>query len=143
VVVVVGVVLAAVLGAFDSPAGGDLETKPTVTAGTGDVTELKVTTLIEGTGAAVQSGQKITVNYVGVDYKTGAEFDSSWKGGEPASFKIGVGAVIRGWDQGLVGVRVGSRVQLDIPADLAYGEETSDGTPGGDLRFVVDILSAS
>lgn len=169
IAVVIGVVVAAMLGAFgggpadpsasatpgassSAPAGAgfelpegmdpQLKTKPTVTAGTGDVTKLTVTTLVEGTGAAVASGQTITVNYVGVDYDTGEEFDSSWSRGETAAFAIGVGQVIPGWDQGLVGVKIGSRVQLDIPAELAYGEQSSGG-PAGDLRFVVDIVGAS
>lgn len=118
-----------------------LKDKPTVTKGTGDVTKLDVKTLIQGTGAAVQAGQTITVNYVGVLYKDGEEFDTSF-GREPFSTVIGQGSVIPGWDQGLVGVKVGSRVQLDIPADLAYGETSSDGSPAGDLRFVVDVLAA-
>jgi peptidylprolyl isomerase len=122
-----------------------LQTKPVVTGGTGDVTELKVTPLIEGNGPAVATGQKLSVNYVGVSYKTGAEFDSSWKASPPTPFPftIGQGGVIPGWDQGLLGVKVGSRVQLDIPANLAYGETTTDGSPAGDLRFVVDVLSAT
>ncbi|MFC7484435.1 FKBP-type peptidyl-prolyl cis-trans isomerase [Luedemannella flava] len=70
---------------------------------------------MKGTGGAVNAGENITVNYVGVSYKTGEEFDSSWKRNEPATFPIGVGQVIQGWDQGLVGLTVGSRVQLDIP----------------------------
>src|SRR5262249_13927149 len=106
-----------------------LKTKPTVTKGTGDLTKLNVTTLVQGTGPAVTAGQTISVNYVGVSYKTGDEFDSSWKRNEPASFQIGTGNVIKGWDQGLVGVKVGSRVQLDIPADLAYGDKPSGGQP--------------
>jgi peptidylprolyl isomerase len=122
-----------------SAATGALATKPTVTAGTGDLTALKVTTIVEGTGPAIQSGQTLSVNYVGVSYKTGAEFDSSWKSGQPFSFAVGQGKVIQGWDQGLVGVKVGSRVQLDIPANLAYGDT---GNPAGPLRFVVDVLSA-
>jgi peptidylprolyl isomerase len=117
-----------------------LATKPVVTAGTGDLTELKVNTIIEGAGAVIQSGQNLSVNYVGVSYKTGEEFDASWKTGKPFSFAFGTGAVIKGWDQGLVGVKVGSRVQLDIPADLAYGDT---GSPSGPLRFVVDVLSAT
>jgi len=127
------------------PADADpaLQTKPTVTGGTDPVTQLKSTTLIAGTGPAVQSGQTISVNYVGVKYATGEEFDSSWSRNAPASFPIGTGNVIKGWDQGLVGVTVGSRVQLDIPADLAYGENPTDGRPGGALRFVVDILGTS
>jgi FKBP-type peptidyl-prolyl cis-trans isomerase len=119
-----------------------LQTKPKVAAGKGDVTKLKVTPVIKGTGPVVKAGQQLAVNYVGVTYSDGKEFDSSWKTGQPAQFPVGVGQLIKGWDQGLVGVPVGSRVQLDIPADLAYGEETTDGRPAGDLRFVVDILQA-
>jgi peptidylprolyl isomerase len=127
------------------PAGADpaLSTKPTVTAGTGAVTELTSTSLIEGTGAAVQSGQTINVNYVGVTYADGAEFDSSWTRSQPFSFTLGAGNVIPGWDQGLIGAKVGSRLQLDIPAALAYGDNPSGGQPAGTLRFVVDVLSAS
>ncbi len=126
------------------PAGADpaLSKKPAARAGTGAVTELRTTTLIPGTGAAVQSGQTIDVNYVGVTYADGKEFDSSWKRKEAFSFRIGAGSVIQGWDKGLLGVKVGSRVQLDIPADLAYGEHPS-GQPAGALRFVVDVLAAS
>ena len=140
IVLVVAVGAAAALGAFG--AGPSLEVKPVVTGGTGDVTKLNVTTIVKGEGAAVRSGQTITVNYVGVDYKTGTEFDSSWKSGKPATFEIGTRKVIPGWDQGLVGVTVGSRVQLDIPSDLAYGDNPTNGEPPGDLRFVVDILDA-
>jgi peptidylprolyl isomerase len=128
------------------PADADpaLKTKPTVTAGgTEAPTELKSTTLIAGTGPAVAAGQTISVNYVGVKYATGEEFDSSWSRNQPASFPIGTGNVIEGWDKGLVGVTVGSRVQLDIPAAMAYGENPTDGRPGGALRFVVDVLGTS
>jgi peptidylprolyl isomerase len=127
------------------PADADpaLKTKPAATAGTGTVSKLVVTTLVEGKGAATQKGQNLTVNYVGVTYADGKEFDSSWKRSEPFSFEVGAGNVIKGWDQGLIGVKVGSRVQLDIPADLAYGAHPSGGQPAGALRFVVDVLSAS
>jgi peptidylprolyl isomerase len=127
------------------PAGADpaLSKKPAVTAGSGAVTKLKTTTLIEGAGAAVQAGQTINVNYVGVTYADGKEFDSSWSRSEPFSFQVGAGNVIKGWDQGLIGVKVGSRVQLDIPADLAYGTKPTGGQPAGTLRFVVDVLSAA
>lgn len=119
-----------------------LQTKPTVTAGTGELTELKVTPLITGPGPAVQDGQSLMVNYVGVNYASGEEFDTSF-GKSPFTFTIGRGEVIKGWDQGLLGVTVGSRVQIDIPADLAYGD-TGDGTAtSGPLRFVVDVLSAT
>ena len=127
------------------PAGADpaLSKKPVVTAGTGTVTKLKTTTLIQGTGAAVQAGQTINVNYVGVTYADGKEFDASWNSSKAFSFQVGAGNVIKGWDQGLIGVKVGSRVQLDIPPDLAYGTHPSGPQPAGALRFVVDVLSAS
>lgn len=117
-----------------------LSQPPSVQAGSGEPTRLVVTPLIEGTGPAVRAGQTIVVNYVGVYYGTGEEFDSSWRRGEPAQFQIGVGQVIPGWDQGLVGVRTGSRVQLDIPTKLAY--DNKPGYPAGPLRFVVDVLAA-
>ena len=91
----------------------------------------------------VRSGQTINVNYVGVTYADGKEFDSSWSRAEPFSFEVGAGNVIKGWDQGLLGVKVGSRVQLDIPASLAYGVHPTGGQPAGTLRFIVDVLSAS
>jgi peptidylprolyl isomerase len=124
------------------PAGADpaLCTKPTVGPGTGELTQLNVTTLIEGTGAATAAGQNITVNYVGVSYTSGEQFDASWDKQQPYSFELGAGRVIDGWDQGLVGVKVGSRVQLDIPSNLAY---PNGGGPEGPLRFVVDLLAAA
>lgn len=128
------------------PAGADpqLGIKPEVATPSGTISALNVTTLIAGTGAAVANGQQITVNYTGVAFNTGQEFDSSWKtGGAPFTFTLGQGGVITGWDQGLLGVTVGSRVQLDIPADLAYGDAPEGGRPAGALRFVVDILSAT
>ncbi|GIF71370.1 FKBP-type peptidyl-prolyl cis-trans isomerase [Asanoa siamensis] len=125
------------------PADADpkLKTKPVVTAGEGDVTALKVTPLIEGTGPAAQNGQTVTVNYVGVTYKDGKEFDASWNSGQPFPVQLGSNSVIQGWEKGLVGAKQGSRLQLDIPADLGYGETPPAGYPAGDLRFVVDVLS--
>lgn len=124
------------------PAGADpaLATKPTTGAGTGELTKLTVTPLIEGKGPPAAAGQTITVNYVGVSFRTGAEFDASWTESEPLSFQLGAGNVIAGWDQGLIGVKVGSRVQLDIPSDLAYGDNPTRGRPAGPLRFIVDVL---
>jgi peptidylprolyl isomerase len=125
------------------PDGADpaLKTKPVVKAGSGTLAKLTVTPLVKGKGPAVKAGQRITVNYVGVTYAGGQEFDASWQRSEPFSFTLGGGEVIPGWDQGLVGATVGSRVQLDIPADLAYGENPQGGAPGGPLRFVVDVLA--
>ncbi len=119
-----------------------LQRKPEVKAGKGALTALKVDTIVRGTGPAVTPGQTITVNYVGVLYGNGKQFDSSWDRGQPVQFPIGTGNVIEGWDRGLVGVPVGSRVQLDIPAAQAYGDRPSGGRPAGPLRFVVDILAA-
>lgn len=126
------------------PEGADpaLATRPKVEPGKGELKKLTVTTLIKGNGPAVKKGQQITTNYVGVFYKDGKEFDASWNNGSPATFPIGIGKVIPGWDQGLVGVPVGSRVQLDVPAELAYGKNPPDGYPVGALRFVVDVLAA-
>jgi peptidylprolyl isomerase len=125
------------------PPGADpaLKTKPAAGKGAGELTKLTVTPQVEGTGPAAAAGQTITVNYVGVSYRTGEEFDASWNRGEPFSFQLGGGNVIPGWDQGLVGVKVGSRVQLDIPSELAYGDNPGGGRPGGPLRFVVDVLA--
>jgi len=109
---------------------------PVVKGGTGTLADLRVTPLVKGTGPEVKAGETITVNYVLVEYKTGKAVESSFDSGQPYSTPIGVNRVIKGWDQGLPGQKVGSRVQLDVPAALAYGP----GTP--DLRFVVDILAA-
>lgn len=124
------------------PAGADpaLGTKPKTTKGGDKLDKLTVATLIEGKGAAVKSGDTIKVNYVGVSYTSGEEFDSSWSRSQAFDTAIGVGQVIPGWDQGLVGVKVGSRVQLDIPSELAYGD---NGQVPGPLRFVVDVLAVS
>lgn len=126
------------------PAGADpaLASKPTTHAGTGTLTKLTVTPLVKGKGAAARVGQSVTVNYVGVRYETGEEFDASWKRSEPYTFQLGAGQLIPGFEQGLVGVTVGSRVQVDIPANLAYGENPSNGAPAGPLRFIVDVLAA-
>jgi peptidylprolyl isomerase len=105
---------------------------------------LGVYDLIKGKGPVVKSGQAIFVEYVGQIYPDGKVFDSSWSRG-PFGTKIGEQAVIKGWDQGLVGQRVGSRVILTIPSDLGYGSSgSSDGTIKGDqsLIFAVDILFA-
>jgi peptidylprolyl isomerase len=99
-----------------------------------------VSVLYNGQGRTSRNGDTLTVNYVGVSYATGVVFDSSWSRGQVFRFTLGAGDVIPGWDQGLVGVKLGSRVQLDIPADMAYGDHPSGGQPAGPLRFVVDVL---
>ena len=106
---------------------------------------LRVAPLIQGDGAKVEKGQTIVVNYLGQVYDGEAPFDSSYARGEPTSFQIGVGAVVKGWDEALVGRAVGSRVMLSIPPDLGYGDQGNKdaGIKGTDtLYFVVDILAA-
>ncbi|WP_433824875.1 FKBP-type peptidyl-prolyl cis-trans isomerase [Actinoplanes sp. CA-015351] len=113
-----------------------LTVEPEVTAGTGTLEKLTIKELIPGTGPVVTAGQTITVNYKLVSYTTGDVIDSSWATKAPFSTRIGTGELIKGWDQGIPGQKVGSRIQLDVPQDLAYGPQR------GDLRFVVDILDA-
>ena len=106
---------------------------------------LLVTKTVKGDGAVVEKGQTIYVNYLGQVYKGAEPFDESYTTGAPASFPIGVGQVIKGWDQALVGQTVGSRMILAIPPALGYGEEGNEqaGIKGTDtLYFVVDILAA-
>lgn len=107
----------------------------------GSTTEVQP--LIKGDGKTVKKGDMIDVTYTGATLKDGKVFDSSMKAGKaPVSFPIGEGGVIPGWDKGLVGQKVGSRVLLVIPAKEAYGteKEVQQGQPGGDLVFVVDIV---
>ncbi|MDQ6745690.1 MAG: FKBP-type peptidyl-prolyl cis-trans isomerase [Actinomycetota bacterium] len=100
--------------------------------------------LIKGTGAVAKSGGSVAVNYVGVLYKNGQEFDSSWKRSQTFPFQLGQGQVIKGWDQGVPGMKVGGRRELIIPASLAYGAQGSPPTipPNAPLVFVVDLLAA-
>jgi len=107
---------------------------------------LQVKTLLKGTGSKVAKGQYLVVQYTGVNWRTKKAFDSSWTRGQPFPTAIGVGQVIKGWDSGLVGQTVGSRVLLVIPPSLGYGKAGSAqaGIKGTDtLVFVVDILSAT
>ncbi len=106
---------------------------------------LLVTKTIKGDGAVVEKGQTLYVNYLGQTYKGDEPFDESYSSGAPASFPIGVGQVIKGWDDALVGQTVGSRMILAIPPKLGYGPEGNKdaGIKGTDtLYFVVDILAA-
>jgi peptidylprolyl isomerase len=107
-------------------------------------TKLGVHPVIVGRGPKVESGQTITVEYVGQIYPDGKVFDESWTRPAPVSFQIATGNVIKGWDQGLVGQPVGSRVILVIPAALGYAKEGSGESipPNSDLIFSVDVLAA-
>ena len=106
------------------------------------VKELVAAPIIVGEGPKVQPGQSLTVHYLGQLYPDGAIFDQSWDK-QPFGFQVGTGGVIPGWDQGLVGQRVGSRVLLAVPSDLGYGKQGSqDVPPNADLIYVIDILAA-
>ena len=121
-----------------------LAKKPVVNVPTGAApTKLMTKDLVTGTGATAKAGDTITVNYVGELYKTGKEFDSSWKTGQPATFPLTNGGVIPGWVQGIPGMKVGGRRELIIPASLAYGKQGRPPTipPNSPLVFVVDLLS--
>jgi peptidylprolyl isomerase len=119
--------------------------KPEVDFPGGDPpTELEITDLWEGDGRAAGAGDTVKVHYVGVAYSTGEEFDASWSRGAPLEFRLGVGQVIAGWDQGVQGMKVGGRRQLVIPPDLAYGDRGAGRSiaPGETLIFVCDLVSA-
>ncbi|MFB7590688.1 FKBP-type peptidyl-prolyl cis-trans isomerase [Streptomyces sp. NPDC056169] len=104
--------------------------------------DLKIRDIWEGDGAEAKAGATVSVHYVGVAFSTGEEFDSSWNRGEPLQFRLGVGQVISGWDQGVQGMKVGGRRELIIPAHLAYGDRGAGAkiAPGETLIFVCDLM---
>jgi peptidylprolyl isomerase len=131
--------------AVKTPTSGPLSKEPHVTPPSGPPpTKLETKEIIKGTGTEAKSGDAVTVNYVGVLYKTGKVFDASWKRKETFPFTLGKGQVIPGWEQGVIGMKVGGRRELIIPASLAYGAKGSPPTipPNEALVFVVDLLSA-
>ena len=106
--------------------------------------ELVITDLVDGTGDGAQNGDTLLVYYVGVRSEDGVEFDNNYDGGQPYPVVLGSGSVIAGWEQGLLGVKAGGQRQLDIPAELAYGD-ADRGTirPGDALTFVIDVISVT
>ena len=95
----------------------------------------------EGTGAQAQSGREVTVNYTG--YLTnGKKFDSSEDHGKPLTFTLGAGRVIKGWEQGIAGMKVGGKRKLIVPPDLGYGSRGAGGVipPNAELVFDVELL---
>ncbi|GAA4388867.1 FKBP-type peptidyl-prolyl cis-trans isomerase [Nocardia zapadnayensis] len=104
-------------------------------------TELEIVDDEIGTGAEAKAGDTVAVHYVGVAHSTGEEFDSSYNRGAPLEFRLGVGMVIAGWDQGVQGMKVGGRRTLRIPPHLAYGDHGAGGViaPGESLIFVCDL----
>jgi peptidylprolyl isomerase len=127
--------------ATPSPGERNIGTKPKIPKASGAApTTLKAEDLIEGKGAAAKSGDKISVRYVGVLFSTNKEFDSSWKRGKaPFQVTLGQGQVIQGWDQGLVGMKVGGRRRLTIPPGLAYGAQGQPPTIPANSTLVFDV----
>jgi peptidylprolyl isomerase len=104
--------------------------------------ELEVEDLVEGDGAVASAGQQVEVHYVGVAWSTRKQFDASWDRGEAFHFDLGRGQVIKGWDDGVAGMKVGGRRRITIPPRLGYGAAGAGGViKGGEtLVFVVDLL---
>jgi peptidylprolyl isomerase len=104
--------------------------------------ELEIDDLVVGDGDEATPGHQVDVHYVGVAWSTGEQFDASWDRGSPFAFGLGQGQVIRGWDDGVAGMKVGGRRRLTIPPSLGYGDRGAGGVikPGETLVFVVDLL---
>lgn len=125
---------------------GSLKEKPVIEAPSTPPPEtLFIKDIKKGTGKKARDGDNVTVQYVGISWSTDVEFDASWKSGKPFDFVLGTGAVIKGWDQGVKGMRVGGRRLLIIPSDLGYGPAGQPPNIGPDetLMFVVDLIKVS
>jgi peptidylprolyl isomerase len=117
--------------------------KPTVEIPDGPPpNELQKEDLAVGDGKEALPGTTCTMQYVGHSWSTGKQFDASWDRGEPFTFHLGAGMVIRGWDEGVAGMKVGGRRRLTIPPELGYGARGAGGViaPNETLVFVVDLL---
>ncbi len=129
-----------------TPKTGPLSKAPTITKPSGPAPKKLVSKdIITGTGATAADGDEIVVNYVGALYD-GKVFNNSFTAGSTfGPFQLGAGAVIPGWDKGIVGMKVGGRRELIIPPSLAYGKSGSGSTipPNSTLIFVIDLLKVS
>jgi len=131
------------------PAAGPLSDSTVPAVAAPAIETLEVGELRAGSGAPITAGQKAVVQYTGWLYETsapdkkGKEFDSSRSSGQPFSFVVGAGQVIKGWDQGVLGMKVGGRRRLTIPATLAYGDVGAGGVipPGAALVFDVELVA--
>ncbi len=119
------------------------KTKPNVVTPKGaPPKKLVIKDIEEGAGETAKAYDVATVQYVGVNYKSGEEFDSSWSRGQPFTFNLGAREVIRGWDRGVAGMKVGGRRELIVPPQLGYGETGTGSIPPNEtLVFVVDLLA--
>ena len=124
----------------DEPSDGASD-RPDVTPPTDLPSELVITDIIDGTGPVVQAGDTVWVDYTGIRSEDGVEFDNSYDRGEPFRFTVGQGSVIDGWDQRLIGASAGTQRRLDIPAELAYGDQSPGGVirAGDALTFVIEV----
>jgi FKBP-type peptidyl-prolyl cis-trans isomerase len=120
---------------------GPKKTKPKVAVPSGPPPKkLEIKDLEKGSGPGAKPGDEVSVQYVGVDYKSGKEFDASWDRGEPFPFQLGSHSVIEGWEQGLKGMKVGGRRELIIPPQLGYGSQSNGAIPANEtLVFVIDL----
>lgn len=142
IALVAGVVIVSASGGDDDSPSAEA-TKPEVDVPSGSPPkELEVNDITEGDGAEAQPGDTVTMQYVGVNYSDGEEFDTSWDDPEPFQFQLGSGQVIPGWEEGIPGMKVGGRRELIIPPDLAYGKQGSPPAigPNETLVFVVDLV---
>jgi peptidylprolyl isomerase len=117
--------------------------KPTVEIPEGAPSyQLELEDLEVGSGDEAAAGKVVEVHYVGVSWKTGEQFDASWDRGSTFKFGLGKGQVIRGWDEGVAGMKVGGRRRITIPPGMAYGKRGAGGVIGPDetLVFVVDLV---
>ncbi|WP_182047196.1 FKBP-type peptidyl-prolyl cis-trans isomerase [Curtobacterium sp. ME26] len=118
----------------------DLNSKPEFDAPEGPApTELEITDIVEGSGDEATAGSTVKVHYAGVEYETGDEFASSWNRGEPIDFPLA--ALVRGWQEGIPGMKVGGRRKLVVPPELAYGPAGGGHfLSGKTLIFIIDLL---
>jgi len=117
--------------------------KPEVTIPEGSPSyQLELEDITVGEGEEAKSGSLVEVHYVGVSWKSGKQFDASWDRGDTFKFGLGKGQVIRGWDEGVQGMKVGGRRKITVPPDMAYGKRGAGGVIGPDetLVFVVDLI---
>jgi peptidylprolyl isomerase len=120
-----------------------LNARPEVDAPEGPApTELEIADIVVGDGDEARPGARVTVHYVGVEYDSGEEFDSSWGRGESITFPLS--GLIKGWQDGIPGMKVGGRRKLVVPPHLAYGG-TGAGHPlgGKTLIFVIDLVGVA
>jgi FKBP-type peptidyl-prolyl cis-trans isomerase len=126
-----------------TPDNTDVTKKPKVTVPDELPPEkLQSVDIVKGKGPPAKDGDKVSMMYTGITWSTSVEFDTSWDDGKPYTLTLGQGDVIKGWDEGIVGMRKGGRRELTIPAELAYGAQGSPPSIGPNecLRFIIDLV---